>query len=117
MFFSIGVCSLDISPPSPAQVTEKDAWKFGITASKKEIGKNIYLGIEIDEKLLCPVEKVQAYTNRYENVWEEIPVVKGGGSYGASIKTGTRSVVNLIVLCDGESNIHKNNSFSYKFFL
>jgi hypothetical protein len=117
MGLSAKVSSLDITFPSPTPVQHEEAWKYGITPSKKEIESDRYFSIDIKEELLCPIDFVEAMIYRYENTWIEIPVVVAASTYGVHLSYQNSRKLKFIVHCSQSSNIHQNRTFSYEFSL
>lgn len=39
-------------------VPQENAWKYGVETVRKSVGEDEYLGIYINEKLLCPIKSI-----------------------------------------------------------
>lgn len=115
--FSVRAFALDITMPEPTDVSEFEAWKFGIKAAEKEIGSKLYVSIEIEERMLCPIKKIEAYINKHDEYWEELEVASAEMTYGVSVNSTFSKKLKFVIHCSKNSNIHRNRWFSYEFKL
>lgn len=110
VFLSFNVSSLEIIFPNE-YVKLEDAWKYGVKVSKKAVSDFDYMGIYVNEKLLCPIKHIK-FSRIRGTVRTSDEMEYNERVYHVKTKLIGYSKAEILIHCLSPSNVHLGSYFT-----